>query len=289
MRVTKFELSPEKPGYPVKGRMLYLSSVLEEDTTYAFVPEHDFLGFIYCLHGKVPYTVNNVTGMLQKGYFNMAYLPAGSCNVILPQGRYASFCMEVDLDYLKKLLPGVPILEGFLSKVGGTEPVWMCPSHPLMAPRILHSIYSVIGNGFEGELLSLYLDCKFVDLIIASLHHCQHFKIGLNEEDVRKIKETKEYIEQNLKFRLDVSYLADKISLTRKKFEAGFKQLYGTSVFDFITNERMQQARVMLRDSTISISEISLSLGYTRLNNFYKTFKRRFGYSPGELRKNDGE
>jgi AraC-like DNA-binding protein len=269
--------------------MLYLSSVLEEDTTYAFVPEHDFLGFVYCLHGKVPYTVNNVTGMLQKGYFNMAYLPAGSCNVVLPAGRYASFCMEVDADYLKLLLPGVPILQEFLPKVGGADPAWICQNHPLIAPRILHSIYSVIGNGFEGELQSLYLDCKFVDLIIASLHHCQYFKIGLDEGDVRKIKETKEYIEQNLKFRLDVSYLADKISLTRKKFEAGFKQLFGTSVFDFITNERMQQARVMLRDSTLTISEISLSLGYTRLNNFYKTFKRRFGYSPGELRKNDGE
>ena len=69
------------------------------------------------------------------------------------------------------------------------------------------------------------------------------------------------------------------------KLKNGFKQLYGTTVFGFLFEERMQQAMIMLTETETAIKEISISIGYKNLPNFTAAFKKRFGYPPSFVRK----
>jgi AraC family transcriptional regulator, transcriptional activator of the genes for pyochelin and ferripyochelin receptors len=277
------------PGERTKGKMQLCEYSLEEKTKFPFMPKRPFLGLIFNLKNRIDYTIDDTPGVIHKGHYNMVYLPEGGCDLNLEKGCYAIFIAEFNPGFLKMISKSLPVLEDFLSKTGGPAPAIMCGVHPIMMPSMLFSIYEVVHTDFTDEARSLYLDAKSIDLLITCIEHCQHFIAGVDEVEIEKIRSAGDYIKENIRFRLDVDFLADKVRLNRRKLALGFKAVYGTSVLDFITQERMKRALALLRDTTMSLSEISAALGYTRLNNFYKIFKRRFGQSPGELRKSDDE
>jgi len=49
--------------------------------------------------------------------------------------------------------------------------------------------------------------------------------------------------------------------------------------------DRLQNAEELLRDTNMTINEVSLAAGYTRLNGLYAAFEREHGISPGAWRK----
>ncbi len=63
-----------------------------------------------------------------------------------------------------------------------------------------------------------------------------------------------------------------------------FKKCYGITPLQYITELRMTRAKLLLRDSNNSISQIALILGYDNLGYFSRTFKKSFGISPKDFR-----
>lgn len=62
----------------------------------------------------------------------------------------------------------------------------------------------------------------------------------------------------------------------------------GTSFSEFVREERLKRARRMLLGSRfdhLRISEIAYSVGFNDLSYFNRSFRRRFGCSPGEMRE----
>ena len=63
-----------------------------------------------------------------------------------------------------------------------------------------------------------------------------------------------------------------------------FKEEIGENFIDYITLNRLQQAKKMLQDRSLSIKEISVDCGYSDPNYFSKLFKRIVGLTPTEFR-----
>jgi len=64
----------------------------------------------------------------------------------------------------------------------------------------------------------------------------------------------------------------------------------GTSVTEFVREERLKRARSMLLSPRFSgrrIAEIAFAVGFNDLSYFNRSFRRRFGHSPSELRRSD--
>ena len=61
---------------------------------------------------------------------------------------------------------------------------------------------------------------------------------------------------------------------------AGFKRLYGQTIFDYCQSRRMEHARHLLEHTELSITEISFDVGYEYPSNFTTAFKRHFGVTP---------
>lgn len=102
----------------------------------------------------------------------------------------------------------------------------------------------------------------------------------------RKILELKECL-LSLEGRIPaLNQLAKDFGLSAKQLNIEFKMEFGQSIFEFITANRLEQAREALLESSIPMKVISERLGYSHVNHFITAFKRKFGYSPGSLRKN---
>jgi AraC-like DNA-binding protein len=81
-----------------------------------------------------------------------------------------------------------------------------------------------------------------------------------------------------------VASLAREVGMSRSGFSAGFTNLVGESAMRYLTQWRMQLARVQLQETTDTLSVLAHRLGYQSEAAFCRAFKRVFGVSPGSVR-----
>lgn len=64
-----------------------------------------------------------------------------------------------------------------------------------------------------------------------------------------------------------------------------FRAAHGMSVFEYARAQRLEQARLRLEQSKVSVTEAAFSAGYSSPANFATAFKRHFGVSPSDVRR----
>jgi AraC-like DNA-binding protein len=64
-----------------------------------------------------------------------------------------------------------------------------------------------------------------------------------------------------------------------------YKAETGKTINEAIVQHRLEEACVLLRDSTLTIAEVSAETGFTDQNYFTRTFKHMFGVTPSIYRK----
>ena len=176
--------------------------------------------------------------------------------------------------------------------------------HSYIAERIAHALEMHSGVVTLGEEHPLVL--KSVDLIrltqsglFADSHEEEAHLLDWMccaertlEEEQRPQREkniwltrVRTSVEQNLGEPPSIEELAGQYHLSRSHFTRLFKQSTGISPAVFITRLRLHHAEEKLRLSDATLHEIALDLGYADSNHFCKVFKRQYGITPGELRK----
>jgi TolB-like protein/AraC-like DNA-binding protein/Tfp pilus assembly protein PilF len=92
-------------------------------------------------------------------------------------------------------------------------------------------------------------------------------------------------IEENLADEhFEVPDLAEQLNMSRSNLLRKVKSLSGLSVSVFIRQVRLHHAKEMLKDDSLTISEISFKVGFSSTSYFTKCFRESFGYPPGEER-----
>jgi AraC-like DNA-binding protein len=74
--------------------------------------------------------------------------------------------------------------------------------------------------------------------------------------------------------------LALAVGLTEKRLNAGFRLLFGATVFESLRNERLEHARIALRSDRVTLKEIAFRVGYNHVPNFINAFAARYGAPP---------
>jgi two-component system response regulator YesN len=90
------------------------------------------------------------------------------------------------------------------------------------------------------------------------------------------------YIKQNYRLKITLNSLADKFSCSESLLVKCFKKQYGTTIMSALMDVRLQKAEEHLKNSRLSIKEISAECGFSEQNYFSKAFKKKFGCSPSE-------
>ncbi len=85
---------------------------------------------------------------------------------------------------------------------------------------------------------------------------------------------------------LSVDELAARFSCSRRHLNRLFHQYFGLSVATLRMEMRLLKAVALLRDPTIKIIHLAEECGFNHLGLFNTCFKRRFGVTPGQWRKN---
>ena len=109
---------------------------------------------------------------------------------------------------------------------------------------------------------------------------------ALEREVARALADTRRYMEEHLDEPLTISALSRRACLSATIFKAGFRRLYGLPVHAWLRQRRMERAAELLRDSSLSVLGVAQSVGYGSASQFTAAFRRQYGVTPAQYRKN---
>ncbi|NDE09768.1 MAG: AraC family transcriptional regulator [Chitinophagia bacterium] len=140
------------------------------------------------------------------------------------------------------------------------------------------SLENIFINAQTQILLLYSMDCMFGDN--EKIFTC---KFLANADDREKISKAREVLLQHIGEPLTIKELSRKVAINECYLKKGFKELFGTTIFDFYQSQRMEHAKYLLYDKGLSVTEVSLMLGYSSISHFSTAFKKHTGIKPCEL------
>lgn len=122
----------------------------------------------------------------------------------------------------------------------------------------------------DAKLLELFLQLFTVESAVPAYKYCKR------AADRECMGEVVRLITADLLHTPSIAELARAVGLNEKKLCYGFKELYGTTVYGYLFEHKMQLARRLLTTTDRSVKEIAWECGYDDPSHFSVAFKRRW-------------
>lgn len=111
-----------------------------------------------------------------------------------------------------------------------------------------------------------------------------HKNFSLNE--LKRLELVKLAIDQNLTDPPEITQLCKIAAMGKTKLRETFKLFFNITIGGYIRQSRMRHSLILMSNSQLSIQKIAASLGYSSTSKFSIYFKKNYGHSPSEYRKN---
>lgn len=108
--------------------------------------------------------------------------------------------------------------------------------------------------------------------------------MSATEDANRRLLRARDAIDRHFHEPLDVPALARVALMSPAHFIREFKAAFGEPPHRYLQRRRVERAMALLRDSTCSITEVSLAVGFNSTGTFSRTFKAVVGQSPSTYR-----
>jgi len=94
-------------------------------------------------------------------------------------------------------------------------------------------------------------------------------------------------LEKNLNNPPNLTELAHRVGTNERKLTEIFRHIVGMTVFDFVTQRRLEVARQLLQESDLQIRQIADRIGYQNPGDFTRAFRRQYGVTPRSYRRGE--
>ena len=92
------------------------------------------------------------------------------------------------------------------------------------------------------------------------------------------------YVDANYTRDISIEEISTHLGLSYSYVRKQFKDATGKSIMDCINEKRLQEAKRLLRESTMSVREIGAAVGFNSEQSFYRSFKKYEAMLPGQYR-----
>jgi AraC family transcriptional regulator len=108
-------------------------------------------------------------------------------------------------------------------------------------------------------------------------------KFLANVDDRLKIMNAKDVLLENLGEQLTIKELSRRVAINECYLKKGFKEIFGSTIFEFYQNKRMEYAHSLLFEEGKTVTQVAEILGYSNISHFSTAFKKHTGIKPCEL------
>ncbi|MFU1798347.1 AraC family transcriptional regulator [Paenibacillus azoreducens] len=260
-----------------------------QDCSLPLITETPMVELNYCLQGKRELTIDGVQHQFGPG----------SCTLQLINEVGARFEFSGNEPYVMVAV-GIPVptFHHFMENAGGGRSVDFCgilgqrpfrlfqektdPAALITLQRLLKPIRNKGMNNLEME-------CSVLDLLSKGfrsfLTEDAAGSTRLSKSDMQKIREARDIMIERMVDPPSLMELSRLIGMNDFKLKVGFKEMYGTTVFGYLRDKRLEKALALLQQGHLNVNETSCAIGYSNSSYFSEVFREKYGINPGQLLK----
>lgn len=214
------------------------------------------------------------------------------------QHNYFFFDPDKDLPFILKLSPGARMV--FLTiSLESLHDLFVHEPLPFLKPEninqkfyderqipsyLLVELNQLFNIHLSENANRLYYRGKILELLALYFSHrkadTESCPFLNDQETVRKIKNAKDHLLRHLDSPPSLKELAKAAGLNEYQLKAGFKEIYGNTVFGYLLNHKLDNARLLLDSKKLQVAEVAYQIGYTNPSHFIAAFKKKFGITP---------
>jgi AraC-like DNA-binding protein len=201
-------------------------------------------------------------------------------------GQQEHICLGVDRGRLLDLLgaPELPGVLGYIDLDPGAYPRDTLPMSPALF-RLLDEITHCDARGLSRQL---FLEAKGLELLASLIEQIEEGARAvssppLSPDDADRLERARQILLASMTDPPSIPALARRAGLNEAKLKAGFRALFGDSIFGYLRRHRMDEAHRLLRLRR-SVSEVARLVGYENPSKFASAFRKQFGVSPSSVR-----
>ncbi|MDX8339062.1 AraC family transcriptional regulator [Draconibacterium sp. IB214405] len=246
----------------------------------------DYFHFNLIREGRAEQNISNEEKLAEAGtstgvFINNGLFPMRSnfpANVLLK-----SVAIKITREALQKLMPEAQkTLETLFEN---NDPIFYHTHLPAELASLMDDMFHfkksefgriplIMARGLELFTLLMRSVSKLVDK--DELH-------GLHIDDYNRLLKLKDQLLSCFDQRISLEELASEFGISVSKLKRDFKTLFNTSVYNFYTHAKMDEAYRRLKTGNFSVMEVGYDLGYQNLSKFSSMFKKIKGINPKEV------
>jgi AraC-like DNA-binding protein len=269
----------------------------EEKGTVVIENHRPFLQLSYTVSGKKSYTVDNgkqVLASFEQQQYNYLYFTQQPIHLQWqPHEQLEIFELSISTELFQRFLPDShPLVDLFTSSMAANKATVMSKYNLPLTPKCSMILYDMMNCPLEQRYKQLYVKAKTIELLAIQLEQYEQF-LGISQpdtlqslkkEDVARMHQVRDIILANLNSPCSLIDLAHQVGTNDAYLKKHFKLVFGTTVYGYLKNIKMEQAREMLLDGK-NVSEVAWQMGYKHTAHFTRAFKKHFGYAPNKIRQ----
>lgn len=148
--------------------------------------------------------------------------------------------------------------------------------------RLIHKIHAEYTEHKTGW--KTLVKAEFLQLVVKLSRLCEYESFE-ESTGLVKLAPAIAYIEQHYQEKLSVAELAEMSYYSERQFIRLFKAAFGCLPVQYITRLRINNARELLINTQLPVTEIAQRCGYSDSSYFSKLFQKECGASPRDFRK----
>ncbi len=148
------------------------------------------------------------------------------------------------------------------------------------------TLHQILQCPFQGIIKKVYLESKVWELMALLLEQEQALRQGkpapstLKPDDVDRIHHARDILLQQLDRPPSLLELARLVGLNECTLKRGFREVFGTTAFGYLHDYRLEQARQLLQERRLNVSEVARAVGFGSCTYLARVFRKKYGISP---------
>lgn len=171
---------------------------------------------------------------------------------------------------------------------------WQSIFYPPNTAEIARMVQQIRDCPYRGTIKRMYLQAKALEimslqlapLLVGGAAQTESPAISpqLKAQTIAKLHHAQEMIRSNLDNPPTSTELSQQLDLSDRTLRRGFRSLFGMTMVGYLTEQRLQQAELLLRNTDRTVADIANYVGYAHLGYFAQAFRRKYGVKPSDCR-----
>lgn len=200
------------------------------------------------------------------------------------------FEIHIRPDFFKKYVcEDEPHIRHFLSAIKHGQNCTLSRKNLTITPEIQVLIENIITCKRQGIYKRLFIESQIIQLLLLQLEQmsCKSCPLhcALKDSDVNKMYQVRDLLLENIHYPFTLSELAYKVGTNEFTLKKGFKIVFGTTVFGYLNDLKMEKAQKMLVEKGTTVAQVAEYIGYKNATHFTTAFKKKYGILPSTLKQ----